>query len=122
MAQVWNDNTIDFKQKFKDDWVEIPAQGFIEMPYAEAVSFKSYPFPMKFDGMGQQLKESFKMIRIEGKPDGDNMVAAFKCHADGTLHASKDALNAYVQSRYAEKLEEPQEALKKKPGRQKLEA
>ncbi len=54
------------------------------------------------------------MIRVDGKPQGDNQVTAFKCHADGSLHASKDALNSYVQANHANKIHEPEEKIAKK--------
>lgn len=113
LAKVWNDNTVDFVQEFKGDKIIVKAKGFIEMEYDEAVSFKSYPFAMKFDGMGQQTKESMKMLRVDGKPQGGNQVTAYKCHADGSLHSSPEALNAYVQENHTTKLYEPEEKVKK---------
>lgn len=117
MAKVWNDNELPFEQDFKGTKVKIPARSFIEMEYDEAVSFKSYPSPMRFDGMGQQTKDSYKMIRVEGSPQADHKVLAFKCHADGSLHASQDALNEYVQRNHADKVdvseENPKRAAKK---------
>lgn len=105
VAKVWNDNELPFEQDFKGTKVKIPAKSFIEMEYDEAISFKSYPAPMRFDGMGQQTKDSYKMIRVEGTPGANNQVTAFKCHADGSLHPSQEALNAYVQNNHAEKVE-----------------
>lgn len=99
LAKVWNDNHLDFVGSFKGEKVHIPAKSFIEMEYDEAISFKSYPHPMQFDGMGQQKPESFKMIRVEGKRDDGNVTVAYRCHADGSLHASPEALNAYVQAK-----------------------
>lgn len=114
LAKVWNDNHLPFSQVFKGDKVTIPANSCIEMEYDEAVSFKSYPFPMAFDGMGQQDPKSFKKIRVEGRPNVETQVMAFKCHADGSLHASKDALNSYVQERFSDKIHEPEEKIGKK--------
>lgn len=94
-VKVWNDNEHLFAQDFKGDKIVIPAKGYIEMEWDEAIAFKSYPHPMKFDGMGQQLPESFKMIRVEGKPSTSNQVVAFKSHKDGSIHATKAALEAY---------------------------
>lgn len=99
LVKVWNDNSHDFEGKFKDQVIKIPARGFIEMEYDEAHSFKSAPHPMQFDGMGQQRPESYKMIRVEGARPQDNTVLAFRCHMDGSLHPSAEALNAYVQSK-----------------------
>lgn len=96
LVKVWNDNSVDFTQLYKGDRVTIPAKGFIEMEWDEAISFKSYPHAMAFDGMGQQLPSSFKVIRVEPRSlEGPDQVVMFRCHKDGTLHASKDALTKY---------------------------
>ena len=95
LAKVWNDNDIVFSQKFKDYQVTIPPKAFIEMEWDDAIAFKSYPHPMSFDGMGQQKKESYKMIRVEGGASQSDQVVMFCCHKDGSLHASKDALLKY---------------------------
>ncbi len=127
LAKVWNDNELPFEQKFKDQVIHIPPHDYIEMEYTEAHSFLGAPFAMKFDGMGQQTKDSYKMLRVEGKPDTDNQVTAFKCHADGSLHASKDALNSYVQKNFSVGLEASKEAVelgipvRRNPGRPKKE-
>ena len=99
-AKVWNDNTVAFTQEFKGETITIPAQSFIEMDYSEAVSFKSYPAPMVFDGMGQQTRESLKMLRVEPPANlvGANTVVAYRCHKDGSLHGSKEELAKYEAS------------------------
>lgn len=115
-VKVWNDNSHVFTQKFKGDTVTIPAKSFIEMDYAEAVSFRGKPSPMFKDGMGQQDPKSFKMIRIEGAPKFDQKVTAFKSHFDGSLHPTQDALEKYEES-FSDKLAAPSEGetVKKKP-------
>lgn len=92
LVKVWNDNVHVFKQKFRGDMVEIPPKSFIEMDWADAHSFKSKGSPMEFDGMGQPKAESFKMIRVEGQPDFQDKVMAFKSHIDGSLHLTAEAL------------------------------
>src|SRR5947208_2212525 len=110
LAKVWNDNELPFEQNFKGDMIRIAPKSFIEMEYEEAHSFAGSPSAMRFDGMGQQTKESYKMIRVEGKPTATNEVLAYKCHADGSLHPSAEALNAYVQKdNITEKLEVSEE-------------
>lgn len=106
MVKVWNDNVHPFTQVFKGEKVHIPAKSFIEMQWDEAIEFKSYPSPMEFDGMTNQKPESYKMIRVEGRPDAEATVVAFKCHLDGTLHPSKAALEEHLakidSSKFAE--------------------
>jgi hypothetical protein len=94
-VKVWNDNVHPFTQDYKGDKVTIPAKGFVEMEWDEAISFKSYPANMEFDGMGQQKPESFKMIRVEGKPSTTNQVVAYKSHKDGKIFGSRAELEAY---------------------------
>lgn len=110
LVKVWNDNDLDFRQDYKGNVVFIPAKGFIEMDWDEAIAFKSYPYPMQFDGMGQQLKSSFKMIRVEGKRDTSTQVVMFRCHKDGSLHASKEALTAYEAELGSEVFADPEGA------------
>lgn len=97
LVKVWNDNSVAFSQLYRDVEIKIPAKGFIEMEYDEAIGFKSYPMAMKFDGMGQQLPESMKMIRVDPRPETEpSAVVMFKCHKDGSLHASKAELERYL--------------------------
>ena len=95
LVKVWNDNIYPFKQDYKGEIIEIPAKGYIEMIWDEAIAFKSYPSPMAFDGMGQQDPKSFKMIRVEGTRDDGEAIVAFRSHKDGSLHATRSALEAY---------------------------
>lgn len=98
-VKVWNDNRFPFEQKFKGERIRIEANSFIEMEHEEAHAFKSAPYSMKFDGMNQQDPTSFKMIRVEGKPVlSEEKVVAYRCQRDGSLHPSKDALEAHIAS------------------------
>ncbi len=98
-AKVWNKNVHPFKQKFGSDVIEIPAGGFVEMEYHDAIRFKSKAYPIETDGGNQQKPESYKMLTVE--PLGDlnkenpTEVTAFKSMVDGSLHATKEALLAY---------------------------
>lgn len=99
-AKVWNKNIYPFKQKFGSDLIEIPAGGFVEMEYHDAVRFKSKMSPVEKDGGGQQLPQSFKMIEVEPikSPHEGQEITAFKSMIDGSLHPSKEALAAYEAS------------------------
>jgi hypothetical protein len=98
-VKVWNDNFLPFEQRFKGEKIRIEANSFIEMEHDDAVQFKSYPHAMKFDGMNQQDPSSFKKIRIDGRPVAtDDKVVAYRCQRDGTLHPSKEALEAHIAS------------------------
>lgn len=97
-VKVWNDNVHPFSQKFKGEIINIPAKSFIEMDWDDAMQFKSKGSPMAFDGMNNQKPESYKMLRIEGRPSLEDRVIMYKCHLDGSIHATKDALEAHVKS------------------------
>lgn len=98
-AKVWNKNVHPFRQKFGSDIIEIPAGGYIEMEYHDAIRFKSKSYPIETDGGNQQKPESYKMIHVE--PLGDVIkeqaqeVTAFKSMVDGSLHPTREALLAY---------------------------
>lgn len=106
-VKVWNDNHLDFKQIWKGDSIFIPAKSYIEMDFEEANSFKCASYPMKFDGMGQQLPESYKMIRVEGNP-ADHIKASgkYKCQLDGQTFESQEALNAHIRDNYLDQIED----------------
>lgn len=98
-VKVWNDNNHPFEQRFKGEIIKIEANSFVEMNWDDAVQFKSYPSPMKFNGMGMQDPTSFKMIRIDGKAvTPEERVVAYRCQKDGSLHHSKEALEAHIAS------------------------
>lgn len=110
--KLWNDNEYPFTQKFKGEDISIPPKSFIEMDFQEAKSFMGKYYPMAKNGMGQQDERSYKKLRIEGTPRFDAKVTAFKCHVDGSLHPSQDALEAY--ERQFNHISAEPEAVKKK--------
>lgn len=124
-VKVWNDNVHDFSQVFKGDRITIKAGEYIEMDYWEAKSFLGKGSPILRDAAGVPRPESFKKLRIEGKPSAFETVQAFKCHADGTLHATKEALDEYVRAKFSDRIAEEsvrEEIVKNKGGRPKKQA
>lgn len=65
LVKVYNDNIYPYKENFKGENIHIPAKGFIEMEYDEAILFKGMMSPMVFDGDGNDLPQGYKMIRVE---------------------------------------------------------
>jgi hypothetical protein len=120
-VKVWNDNTHDFTQNFKGETKHIKAGSYIEMDYWEAKSFLGKISPVVVDAAGKPKPESYKKLRIEGKPQAFETVQAFMCHADGTLHKSQAALEEHIRYTIgADRMADDgaKEALiKKKPGR-----
>lgn len=118
-VKVWNDNVHDFTQKFREETVFIKSKGFIEMDYEDAVTFLGKPFPMKFDGNRIQKPESYKMLRIETRDgkiplEGETKVVAFKCHKDGTLHATQADLDKHINENFLDSLEDTELAEQRK--------
>lgn len=98
-VKVWNDNVVDYKQKFRGDLYVVPAKGYIELDRGFAADFCSSYTPIVRDGMGQPTVECLKMLRQEKPPiDSASQVTAFKCHLDGSLHPTKEALDQYLAS------------------------
>jgi hypothetical protein len=92
LVKVWNRNTHPFKQKFRGNMIEIPAGGFIEMDFYDAHSFKSKGSPIEKDGQGRFKPESFKKIEVEGRPNFSEQAVVYKCQADGSFHATEEAM------------------------------
>ncbi len=63
-VRVYNDNVFPYKEVFRGEMIEIPPKGFIEMDFYEAIDFKGTYSPIKTDGGGKPLAESYKIIRI----------------------------------------------------------
>ena len=122
LAKVWNDNVHPFSQKFNGELITIPPKGYVEMDFYDAHSFKSKGSPMAKDGMGQQDPKSFKMLRVEGKLSPEDKVIAYKSHVDGSLHASKEALEDYEKQFDHMKVATTEERVVNKGGRPKKEA
>lgn len=94
-VKLWNRNVHPFSQDFRGEKITIPAGGYIEMDYSDAVAFKSKLSPVYFNGQGVQDPKSYKMLEVDGLPSHDITTVAFKSHIDGSLHATKEARDAY---------------------------
>jgi hypothetical protein len=104
-ARVWNDNTYPHTETFKEKTITIAPKSHIEMDYDEAKEFKSKFTPIKTDGEGNPLPESFKMIRIEklGAPEAATLPLV--CHATGKVAANPAEL-ARMNAEHFGQLEE----------------
>lgn len=65
IVKVWNDHDRDHVEKFKNAEVRIPAGGYIEMDYIDAIDFKGQFFGMKMLGPNNPDPKTFKKIRVE---------------------------------------------------------
>ncbi len=123
MVEVWNDNDLPFEQVFKDKKVLIGAKKKIAMDFEEAVEFKSAFFPPRADGSGQQMKSSYKMIRI-GKQLTDDEAEKerqlYVCEMDGKQFDSQAALDTHIDENYLDSLVDQDLATKRKMRREKV--
>lgn len=97
-VKVWNDNKYPHTETFKGDKITIPAGGFIEMDYVEAVEFQGQFTPIKKLGTGADDPTGFKMIRVEQPKEpvfkeDPNMV-----HATGKMLGSPAEVLAFAKA------------------------
>lgn len=101
-VKVWNLNVHPFKQVFKGDLIEIPAQGHIEMEFYEAHEFKGTYSPRLLDGDGNPDPRGYKMIRItEGNEPPPESSLGFDCMSCKQKFATDVALLAHIESEHA---------------------
>lgn len=94
------------EENFRGDKVVIPVGGYVLMDYEDAVQFKGQYFPIKKNGDGVQLPESYKMIEIRPDTDADAPVTKQKyvCQMDGREFESATALEAYTKAMYGDQV------------------
>jgi hypothetical protein len=112
-AKVWNDNSFPFTQKYQDQIINVPAKGYVEMPWDDAHQFLGLFFQPVYDGMGQQKPDSFKMLRVEGQsPQAQAQTQV--CAACGDEFTSEDRLNAHIDRHHLDEMEDQKLAQKRK--------
>lgn len=103
--RVWNmhPDGKTHKETFRGDMIEIPANQYVLMDYEDAYQFKGQYYPMKFDAMGQQDRNSFKVLKLEPH-DGSAVTVPtkFVCQMDGKSFDTKAELDAYTKANYAD--------------------
>ena len=96
------------REMFRGDLIEIPAGGYVLMDYEDAIQFKSQYYPMKINAMDEPDPSGFKCIKIES--DGIEEVVktpektVYVCHFDKKTFSTLEALEAHVNTNYADKL------------------
>lgn len=63
LARVWNDHTLDYKEKFRDDEIIIPAKKYVEMDKSEAIIFMGQY--TKIEKLDNGEVKNPKMLRLE---------------------------------------------------------
>lgn len=116
-VEVHNLNVYPYKEMFRDRMIEIPAKGFIEMEYGEAVIFKGTMNAVKTDGDGNVLPEYYKKIKIVQDPSEKMELAeqrakraSFKCQACGFQAEDKQELHIHIKEEHVHQLKDPKVA------------
>lgn len=92
-VKVWNDNVHAHVEDFKGAKIAIPAGGFVEMDWEEAIEFKGQFTPMAPpDCPASEKAKYYKKIRIDGK--ATVQANPLTCHADGSKAENESELNA----------------------------
>ena len=122
MAQVkvWNDNTHDYKEKFKDNEIVIPAKGFVEMEYYDAHEFKGAFKGIERDGDNQPMPRSYKMIRVEDPAiEIDAKIESNTCAACKFRGASPKSLLEHILANHADQAAVDEDAEKELKSKKK---
>ena len=113
MVKLWNDNKFSFEQEFKGEKIRIEAGGYVEMDYDDAVQFKSMYSPPQYDGGGNQLPESYKMIRVDGHAP-HVLQESHVCTCCGDKFATAAELTSHVDKNHLDQMEDTKEADKRR--------
>lgn len=114
-AKVFNDSPWTHREKFNGAWVEIPAQGSVEMDFYKAHEFKGQYFPIELNKDGRPKAESAKRIRVVGVSDSEPakvekakpvcQACKYQASSDADLEEHTDAmhLDALADAEIADK-------------------
>jgi len=103
-VRVFNDNVHEHKEKFRGDWVIIPAGGFVTMNREDAVLFKSQFTPIMGKQGVRDDPRGYKMIRIDydaSLPVADVVAdhkASLLCQACGFEAKTEAGLKVHVRT------------------------
>lgn len=92
LVKVWNDNKYQHTEMFKGDKIHIPAGGFIEMDWFEAMEFRGQFTGIKLLGDDTPDPEGFKMIRVEQPAEPVIKDDGLICHANGEQAVTREDL------------------------------
>ena len=98
-VKVWNDNVHPHRERFRGDWIEIPAKSYIEMEWEDGVQFRG-----QFTGIAPIIPETgnpdptrFKMIRVEAPSEPIFKDAPLVNHATGEVAATMGELRTILR-------------------------
>ena len=121
MVEVWNDNTHDFKQTWREREIFIKAKSFIKMELDDAKIFEGVYYPVMKNADGQQDPKSYKMLRIvmPGQKSGVEPSSAPKaaehlCQACSYVGQNAADLDDHITAMHLEAMLETSEKDKRK--------
>lgn len=121
MVEVWNDNTHDFKQTWREREIFIKAKSFIKMELDDAKIFEGVYYPVMKNADGQQDPKSYKMLRIvmPGQKSGVELSSTPKaaehlCQACSYVGQNAADLDDHITAMHLEAMLETSEKDKRK--------
>ena len=119
--RIWNDNTVPYKETFRERDITILPGKFIDMEADEATQFMGTYSPVKVDGSGNPTRESMKMLRREFiEPLFDDGTGAkalnddFKCNVCGKVCVDQEHLDGHVNANHLDAMADKTEAAKRR--------
>lgn len=116
LAKVHNKNTYPYREKFRDQMIEIPALGYVEMDQDEALYFVSAFSPVIKDGQNVPDPRFFKMLEVENPPQVE--APGLMNHATGVQASSLEELNRVLE-KFSDRLVRDDDAEKQAKRRDK---
>jgi len=112
IGRIWNNSDKEYKEKFRGQLITIPARGFHEMEYYDAVMFfGQYVRPEK-DDSGNYI--NCKPLRLEKIASGSTATSTkFISHADGKVFATAEELDAHLKANADKFIPQKDEELEK---------
>jgi hypothetical protein len=98
LVKVWNDNIYPHTERFKGEEITIPAKGYVEMDFIDAVDFQGQFTSMKKTGTGGDDPRGFKMIRVERPAEPLFKDDAQVFHATGKSFGSPSEMAAFARA------------------------
>jgi hypothetical protein len=120
LVKVWNRNTHDHQERFRDKQIFVPAGSYVQMDYHDAIDFLGQFYAPRYNKGGQALPESFKKLAIDEddlKAVRSDQEGRYKEKADKTFvcmmcndeFSTKAKLIKHVQKKHKDRLVDPDE-------------
>ncbi len=120
LVKVWNRNTFDHVEKFRNKQITIKAGSYTQMDYHDAIDFLGQFWPPRYGKGGQAIPESFKYLEMDHSDvraalddlaDGhkEKSEKCFVCGLCNREFATKGKLIKHVATKHKSQLTDPDE-------------